>query len=46
MTKQHRLEENLGAVDNDLLANDLAEIDAALSGIQVKASGFPRQRSR
>ncbi|MGO8646488.1 aldo/keto reductase, partial [Rhizobium ruizarguesonis] len=29
-TKQHRLEDNLGAVDVDLLADDLAEIDAAL----------------
>ena len=40
-TKQHRLEENLGAVDIDLLADDLAEIDAALSGIQVQGERLP-----
>jgi aryl-alcohol dehydrogenase-like predicted oxidoreductase len=40
-TKQHRLEENLGAVDVDLLADDLAEIDAALSGIEVQGERLP-----
>ncbi|EJC66930.1 putative oxidoreductase, aryl-alcohol dehydrogenase like protein [Rhizobium leguminosarum bv. viciae WSM1455] len=40
-TKQHRLEENLGAVDVDLLAEDLAEIDAALSGIEVQGERLP-----
>ncbi|MBB4440383.1 MULTISPECIES: aldo/keto reductase [Rhizobium] len=40
-TKQHRLEENLGAVDVDLLADDLAEIDAALSGIEVHGERLP-----
>jgi len=40
-TKQHRLDENLGAVDIDLLADDLAEIDAALSGIQVQGERLP-----
>lgn len=40
-TKQHRLEENLGAVDVDLLADDLAEIDAALAGIEVQGERLP-----
>jgi aryl-alcohol dehydrogenase-like predicted oxidoreductase len=40
-TKQHRLEENLGAVDVDLLPDDLAEIDAALSGIEVQGERLP-----
>ncbi|MGO7167681.1 aldo/keto reductase [Rhizobium leguminosarum] len=40
-TKQHRLEENLGAIDVDLLADDLAEIDAALSGIEVQGERLP-----
>jgi aryl-alcohol dehydrogenase-like predicted oxidoreductase len=40
-TKQHRLEENLKAVDIDLLADDLAEIDAALSGIEVQGERLP-----
>ncbi|QKK29574.1 aldo/keto reductase [Rhizobium indicum] len=40
-TKQHRLEENLGAVDIDLLADDLAEIDAALAGIEVQGERLP-----
>ncbi|MBY5841447.1 aldo/keto reductase [Rhizobium leguminosarum] len=40
-TKQHRLEENLGAVDVDLLADDLAEIDAALSEIEIQGERLP-----
>ncbi|MGO6678107.1 aldo/keto reductase [Rhizobium leguminosarum] len=40
-TKQHRLEENLKAVDFDLLADDLAEIDAALSEIEVQGERLP-----
>ncbi|OAV51721.1 aldehyde oxidase [Rhizobium sp. WYCCWR10014] len=40
-TKQHRLEENLGAVDVDLLPEDLAEIDAALSEIEVQGERLP-----
>ncbi|XKM42382.1 aldo/keto reductase [Rhizobium ruizarguesonis] len=40
-TKQHRLEENLGAVDVNLLADDLAEIDAGLSGIEVQGERLP-----
>ncbi|MBY2924043.1 aldo/keto reductase [Rhizobium leguminosarum] len=45
-TKQHRLEENLAAVDVDLLADDLAEIDAALSGIEVQGERLPEAALR
>jgi len=40
-TKQHRLEENLGALEVELLASDLAEIDAALTGIEVQGERLP-----
>jgi aryl-alcohol dehydrogenase-like predicted oxidoreductase len=40
-TKQHRLEENLGAVDLELTAADLGEIDDALSGIEVQGERLP-----
>ncbi len=40
-TKQHRLEENLGAVELELTAVDLHEIDGALSGIEVQGERLP-----
>jgi aryl-alcohol dehydrogenase-like predicted oxidoreductase len=40
-TKQHRLEENLGAVELELTAVDLHEIDVALSGIEVQGERLP-----
>jgi aryl-alcohol dehydrogenase-like predicted oxidoreductase len=40
-TKLHRLEENLGAVDVELTAQDIAEIADALSGIEVKGERLP-----
>lgn len=40
-TKLHRLEENLGAVDLDLSASDLAEIDAEASRIEVQGERLP-----
>jgi aryl-alcohol dehydrogenase-like predicted oxidoreductase len=40
-TKQHRLEENLGALDLELTAADLGEIDDALSGIEVQGERLP-----
>lgn len=40
-TKLHRLEENLGAVDLDLTAADLAEIDAEASKIEVRGERLP-----
>ena len=40
-TKVHRLEENLGAVDVVLSADDLKEIDSAFSGLEVKGERYP-----
>jgi aryl-alcohol dehydrogenase-like predicted oxidoreductase len=40
-TKLHRLEENLGAVDLDLSAADLAEIDAEAAKIEVQGDRLP-----
>jgi aryl-alcohol dehydrogenase-like predicted oxidoreductase len=40
-TKLHRLEENLGGVDVVLMADDLARIEQALSGIQVVGGRYP-----
>lgn len=40
-TKLHRLEENLGAVDLELTAQDLAEIRAALSRVEVQGERLP-----
>jgi aryl-alcohol dehydrogenase-like predicted oxidoreductase len=40
-TKLHRLEENLGAVDLDLTAHDLAQINEQVSKIQVQGERLP-----
>jgi len=40
-TKLHRLEENLGAVDLDLTAGDLDEINAAASKIEIQGERLP-----
>jgi aryl-alcohol dehydrogenase-like predicted oxidoreductase len=40
-TKLHRLEENLGAADVDLSANDLAAIMRAASEIHVEGERYP-----
>ena len=40
-TKLHRLEENLGAVDLDLTAADLAEINAEAAKIEVQGDRLP-----
>jgi aryl-alcohol dehydrogenase-like predicted oxidoreductase len=40
-TKLHRLEENLGAVDLKLSAQDLAEIENAASKITIEGSRYP-----
>ena len=42
-TKLHRLEENLGAVDVELTADDLAEIERAAAAIQVEGERYPAQ---
>src|SRR5579872_6551562 len=40
-TKLHRLEENLGAMDATLTADDLREIDAVLSKIEIQGERLP-----
>ncbi|MDQ6531342.1 aldo/keto reductase [Flavobacterium sp. LHD-85] len=40
-TKLHRLEENLGAVDLELSAQDLAKINEAASKITIEGSRYP-----
>ena len=45
-TKLHRLEENLGAVDVKLTADDLREIDDATSSITVQGARYPEAMER
>jgi aryl-alcohol dehydrogenase-like predicted oxidoreductase len=45
-TKRHRLEENIGAVDIQLTADDLSEIDRAASQIEVKGARYPEHLQR
>jgi aryl-alcohol dehydrogenase-like predicted oxidoreductase len=42
-TKLHRLEENLGALEIQLTPEDLREIDAAASKIQVEGNRYPER---
>jgi aryl-alcohol dehydrogenase-like predicted oxidoreductase len=42
-TKLHRLEENIGAVDVELTADDLREIESALSAIPVQGDRYPER---
>ncbi|HEX8231184.1 MAG TPA: aldo/keto reductase [Chloroflexia bacterium] len=42
-TKLQHLEENIGAVAVDLTADDLREIDSALSGMTVQGARLPQQ---
>jgi aryl-alcohol dehydrogenase-like predicted oxidoreductase len=42
-TKLHRLEENIGAVEVELTAEDLREIDSALAKITVQGDRYPPQ---
>ena len=42
-TKLHRLEENLGAAAVELTAADLAQIEQALSAIEVQGARYPAQ---
>jgi aryl-alcohol dehydrogenase-like predicted oxidoreductase len=45
-TKLHRLEENLGAADVELTANDLREIETAASKITVQGARYPEHLER
>jgi aryl-alcohol dehydrogenase-like predicted oxidoreductase len=42
-TKLHRLQENIGAAAVELSAGDLAEIESAVSGIEVQGARYPAQ---
>lgn len=45
-TKLHRLEENLGAVGIELTADDLREIEIALSRVAVQGARYPEHLQR
>jgi aryl-alcohol dehydrogenase-like predicted oxidoreductase len=45
-TKLHRLEENLGAVDIELSADDLRELDIAASKIAVQGARYPEEMQK
>ncbi|MBG6235793.1 aryl-alcohol dehydrogenase-like predicted oxidoreductase [Pedobacter sp. CAN_A7] len=45
-TKLHRLEENIGAAQVQLLAQDLIEIEAAVSKIEVKGHRYTEQSQK
>jgi aryl-alcohol dehydrogenase-like predicted oxidoreductase len=45
-TKVHRLEENIGAADVELTADDLREIDDATSKITVQGARYPEAMER
>ena len=45
-TKLHRLEENIGAVEIQLTADDLREIDRAASQIDVQGARYPEELER
>jgi aryl-alcohol dehydrogenase-like predicted oxidoreductase len=40
-TKQHRLEENIGAAEVELTPNELEEIETAASNIDVQGARYP-----
>ena len=42
-TKLHRLEENIGAAEVELTANELGEIERAASSIDVQGARYPEQ---
>ncbi|MET0696761.1 MAG: hypothetical protein ABWZ58_04975 [Acidimicrobiia bacterium] len=45
-TKLHRLEENLGAVEVELTADDLGEIEQALEGISIQGQRYAEGAQR
>jgi len=45
-TKLHRLEENIGAVDVQLTADDLREIESATAKIPVQGARYPEEMQR
>ena len=45
-TKLHRLEENIGAAEVELTPDDLREIEAAASKINVQGARYPEELER
>lgn len=45
-TKLHRLEENMGAVELELSANDLQKIDEAASKLDIQGARYPESAQR
>ena len=45
-TKLHRLEENIGAADVELTADDLADIERAAGAISVHGARYPEALER
>ncbi len=45
-TRRHRLEENLAAVDVDLMADDVRDIETAAAGITIHGARYPEQLER
>jgi len=45
-TKMHRLEENIGAADIELTADELRDIDSAMSKITVQGARYPEHLQR
>jgi aryl-alcohol dehydrogenase-like predicted oxidoreductase len=45
-TKLHRLQENLGAANVELSAEDLKDIQSAFSGIEVQGERYPEALQR
>jgi aryl-alcohol dehydrogenase-like predicted oxidoreductase len=45
-TKLHRLEENIGAIEVELTADDLREVDRAASQIDVQGARYPEELER
>jgi len=45
-TKSHRLEENIGAADLDLTADDLRDIESAASKITIQGARYPEHLER
>ena len=45
-TKLHRLDENIGAADLDLSADDLAEIDREVAAVAIEGGRYPEAVER
>jgi diketogulonate reductase-like aldo/keto reductase len=46
MTELHRVEENLGAADVELTADDLREIEDATAKIDIQGARYPEHMER